>query len=593
MSRDEWEQHPGHATDSIPVPYRAIAFDYDGTLASRARPDNGVLDALSDARRMGMRLLLVTGRIMSELRHDFPDVDTWFDAVVAENGAVLVRSGVSRVLGRPVSCELARAVTGSGTHVRTGEALLACDAAHATVVLEQIRRLGLDCQLVYNRDALMVLPSGVCKGSGLLVALDELGISRHDTIAVGDAENDHSMFDQCELGVAVANAVASLKRRADIVLDEPDGDGVVNLIRRVTFPSGRRPQPARWAVTVGIDDANALVTLPAAGANILISGSSKTGKSYLGGLFAEGIISLGYSALIIDFEGDHAGLADLTDVLVVGGVHRLPDPAEITNVLQKGVATVVVDLSLLSHENQDDYAEQLIDEVNRHRRATGLPHWLILDEAHRPFAPQRSTRPELSVAGNCFITWRPTHLPPDVLNAIDIVVVLGGRESTNEVDDACIRFIADWLPDLWSDPVWPPMSDDGGQQGVVFDRGTSIARRIDLLPRQTAHVRHWHKYAEATLPAAGWFHLRDIRGDPTGEVACNVSQLHRLLSCAPDLVIAHHAGRNDLSEWARQVLQDASLERAFREAERLHAEMGDTSATRDHLLSAIAERYAE
>ena len=82
-------------------------------------------------------------------------------------------------------------------------------------------RLGLDCQLVRNRSVLMILPAGVTKGTGLLEALAVVGLSRHNAIGLGDAENDHSLLDVCEVGVAVANAVDAIRAHADIVLTLP------------------------------------------------------------------------------------------------------------------------------------------------------------------------------------------------------------------------------------------------------------------------------------------------------------------------------------------------------------------------------------
>ena len=38
---------------------------------------------------------------------------------------------------------------------------------------------------------------GVSKGSGLFGGLGDLGISHHNTIAIGDAENDHSLLEAC------------------------------------------------------------------------------------------------------------------------------------------------------------------------------------------------------------------------------------------------------------------------------------------------------------------------------------------------------------------------------------------------------------
>ena len=51
----------------------------------------------------------------------------------------------------------------------------------------------------------MILPAWVTKGAGMTEALADMGLSRHNAIGVGDAENDHSLLDACEVGAAVAS----------------------------------------------------------------------------------------------------------------------------------------------------------------------------------------------------------------------------------------------------------------------------------------------------------------------------------------------------------------------------------------------------
>ena len=196
--------------------FRAVAIDYDGTLTEGDRPDEGLLAALAEVRASGRKLVLITGRILAELRRIFPDFEERFDVVVAENGAVLHRDGVSRALGAPVPFELDQPLVERGVPFRRGQVLLDCDAVHEVTVFQELHRIGSDCQLVRNRSALMVLPAGISKGSGLFEALGELGVSHHSAIGIGDAENDLSLLEQCELGVAVENAVASLKQRAAV-----------------------------------------------------------------------------------------------------------------------------------------------------------------------------------------------------------------------------------------------------------------------------------------------------------------------------------------------------------------------------------------
>ncbi len=176
-------------------------------------------------------MILATGRVMDDLRAVFPQVEEHVDAVVAENGAIMVTPVGVRLLAPPVNRSVSLALTARGVSHRDGQVLIACSAADEPAALEVVRELGLDCQLVRNRSEMMILPAGVTKGAGVREALDDLGLSPHNTIGVGDAENDHSLLDVCEIGVAVANAVDAIKAHADVTLGAPDGQGVAELLR--------------------------------------------------------------------------------------------------------------------------------------------------------------------------------------------------------------------------------------------------------------------------------------------------------------------------------------------------------------------------
>jgi hypothetical protein len=241
--------------------FRAVAVDYDGTLAEgQIVPDT--LAALADARARGIRVILVTGRIMNELRTVFPEVEDHVDAVVAENGAVLVTPVGVRQLAAQVDRAVSVALGARGVVHRTGQVLVACGAVDEPAALEVIRGLGLDCQLLRNQGELMILPAGVTKGSGLLEALADLGLSHHNTIGVGNAENDHGLLDVCEIGVAVANAVDAIHAHADLTLALPDGQGVADLLRGPLLTGRAHIHPRRWQITLGIDQSGETVTSP-------------------------------------------------------------------------------------------------------------------------------------------------------------------------------------------------------------------------------------------------------------------------------------------------------------------------------------------
>jgi hypothetical protein len=195
--------------------------------------------------------VLVTDRIGIELEAEFPDITTQFDGVVLENGAVTEIDGTSSALAAPVDTTLDDALTMRGIPYRRGEVRLAADSKHTATVVEVLGELGLDCQIVHNRAALMVLPAGVSKGTGLESVLATMNLSPHNAVAVGRCRNDLSLFAIAEIGVAVANAVPSVRRHADLVLEEQDGAGVAALLTGPYLSWARRWCPPRRWIDIG------------------------------------------------------------------------------------------------------------------------------------------------------------------------------------------------------------------------------------------------------------------------------------------------------------------------------------------------------
>jgi len=215
--------------------YLALACDFDGTLAHDGVVENAVIEALVRCRSTGRKLLMVTGRELADLRTTFSRPDL-FEQIVAENGATLYRpaTGDERALAEPPSRTFVNALRERGVNpLATGRVIVATRTPHETTVLETIRDLGLELQVIFNKGAVMVLPSGLNKASGLAAALAELGIAPHSVVAVGDAENDHALLEFAGLGVAVANAVPTLSERADLVTAGRNGAGVIELIDRI------------------------------------------------------------------------------------------------------------------------------------------------------------------------------------------------------------------------------------------------------------------------------------------------------------------------------------------------------------------------
>ncbi len=215
--------------------YAALATDYDGTIATAGAVDGPTLAALRRARAGGLRLLLVTGREVPSVHERFPPVAEVFDRVVAENGAVLYdpATGADRLLCDPPPGALVAELTRLGVPLWVGQSVVATREPHGAAVRDALARLGLDWRVTMNNDAVMVLPPGVTKASGLAAALADLGLAAGRTVGVGDAENDLDLLRACGLGVAVANALPVVKAAAGWVTAGKRGAGVAELIDRI------------------------------------------------------------------------------------------------------------------------------------------------------------------------------------------------------------------------------------------------------------------------------------------------------------------------------------------------------------------------
>jgi hypothetical protein len=178
------------------------------------------VEALKRVSASGRKLILATGRQLTELQEVFPEYAV-FDRIVAENGAVLYRPDTreSKLLANPPPPEFVAELRRRGVQpLSLGQCIVATWHPFASTVLEVIRDMGLELQIILNKDAVMVLPSGVNKGSGLQIALNELRFSPHNTVGVGDAENDDAFLAMCGCSVAVANALPGsegARRRGD------------------------------------------------------------------------------------------------------------------------------------------------------------------------------------------------------------------------------------------------------------------------------------------------------------------------------------------------------------------------------------------
>jgi hydroxymethylpyrimidine pyrophosphatase-like HAD family hydrolase len=239
----------------------ALAADYDGTLAHHGSVEDSTLAALRRVRASGRRLILVTGRALPSLFRTFAHTSL-FDLVVAENGGLLYEpaTGRERALAEPPPQSLVASLRAAGVDpISVGRVVVATVEPHHLAALEAIHALGLGHKVVFNKGAVMLLPAGVDKASGLAEALRELGLDPQSVVGIGDAENDHALLRSCGFGAAVANALPALQERAHYVTRGARGEGVAELIERLVTSDleglGREPAaaPAAHAVSAEVD----------------------------------------------------------------------------------------------------------------------------------------------------------------------------------------------------------------------------------------------------------------------------------------------------------------------------------------------------
>src|SRR5262249_32812176 len=257
--------------------------------------------ALQKLRDSGRKLIMVTGRELPDLKRVFPHFEL-FDKVVAENGALLYSpsSEEERPLAAPPSADFVHELEQRGVApLSVGRSIVATWEPHQATVLDVIKKHGLELEIIFNKGAVMVLPSGINKATGLCEAVAELGLSTHNVAGVGDAENDHAFLKACGLSVAVDNAIPAVKETAQLVTKAARGTGVEELIAAIL--EREKELSAHLGVAIGREGKDRPVELMPQEV-VLISGKSGIGKSTLATALTERFVEKKFQFSVFDPE---------------------------------------------------------------------------------------------------------------------------------------------------------------------------------------------------------------------------------------------------------------------------------------------------
>jgi hypothetical protein len=499
-------------------------------------------------------------------------------------------TGHTTVLAPPVPQAFVARLNELAIPFRVGQCLVDAEASSADRILDAIRELELPIVLSFNRSRVMALGQGVSKATGLGAALAVIRASARNTLAIGDAENDHELLRFAEVGVAVEWGSRSLQAASDFVIAGNDPSAVAAFITRVAA-SGRLPVPvrARRRLLIGHTEDDREFSLGVRGRNVLIVGETNSGKSWLAGLLCERLILHGYSLCVIDPEGDYRTLDALPGVRVLGGEEPPPAPRALLHALRYPDRSVVIDLSCMEHDAKLEYIRSVLPALNVMRRRTGTPHRIVIDEGHY-FLRDAIARGllDLDFNGYTVVTYWPSQLPAELVAATEVILVtresnLGEIEALRQHCDACRHLeSSDWLmlPDLRIDQaVALPVTDEAGTE----------LRRFVIGERLTPHVRHRQKYVDVPVPDHHAFvfesgHRKEVvRAHTLREFASVVETLD-------ERDAGGYLRRGDFSRWMSDVFGDHALARELKGYEQRYAK-GNYREVLGDVVAAIDSRY--
>lgn len=571
--------------------FSVLAVDYDGTIANDGRIAPDVRSAIEEVRSSGVITILVTGRILSDLRRLMGDFDL-FDAIVAENGAVLSFPGTGRsaILCNPPPRAFVERLRQRGLDIVCGECIVEADANLAGEILKVIQELEAPLVLLFNQGRVMVLPQAVSKATGLRAALTQLRRSAHNAIAIGDGENDHQLLETCEVAAAVGWGSPLLKAAADTIIEGQYPKAIAEYIRSSAQQSKLPSDIDRHRILLGRTSNGKPLEMAVTGRKVLIAGDPQTGKSWTAGVICEQLIQRRYSVCVIDPEGDYSTLETLPGVILLGGDDPPPRVRDLTKTLRNPEVSIVVGLSKMRPQEKRDYVCSLLMMLAALRREVGIPHHIVIDEAHYFLSGAEVIRLlDFELSSYTLISYRASGIHPNILKALNSIIV---TRLTNTEEVQSLKRLRGGKE---GDGEWESLLGNLALEEAALlphpgDPDRSVMRFYPA-SRLTAHVRHLNKYLDVPLPEQDSFVFK-WNGTPTGRNARTIKEFVAVLSETPAEMLDGHLQRSDFSRWIKEVFRDSVLASQIREVEASY-QLGHLPDINDALIQIVQERYAE
>ncbi len=265
---------------------KLIAIDMDGTLLNPQHLITpGVKSALDRARQQGVSIVLATGRPFVGVQRYLMELNLQEDQYCISNNGALVQRAIDGECVAEVTLtfddylyveQLARE---SGVHFQAfdkshlytpnkdiseytiHEASLTGIPVRYRSVDEMDRNMRFPKLMMIDKPALLdsaierlpdharetytilksapyyleILDRRVNKGQGVKMLAEKLGLRQEEVMAIGDQENDLAMIEYAGTGVAMGNAIESVKKIAQFVTKTNMEDGVAHAIEELVL----------------------------------------------------------------------------------------------------------------------------------------------------------------------------------------------------------------------------------------------------------------------------------------------------------------------------------------------------------------------
>ena len=538
--------------------FHILATDYDGTLAHNERVLKETFKKLEHMKLSNRKLVLVTGRELPDLERVFPEYRV-FDHIVAENGALLYTpsNGEEELLGEAPGEAFVKALKEKGVApISVGKVIVATWEPHENAVLEVIKASGIERQVIFNKGAVMILPPGINKATGLQTLLQQLYLSPHNTVAIGDAENDTAMLQIAECSVAVSNALPALKETVHLVTKGDHGKGVSELLDALVDDDLAvvTEKQMRNNIPLGSYNDGSMFSIQPYRPGILLTGESGGGKSTFTVAISESLVKTGYQFCLIDPEGDYL---ELPGTVIIGNETAVPATEEIAELLRNPKQNVVACIMSIPMEDRSAFFSKLLTVLMQLRKDYGHPHWLLIDEAHHLAPVGVDTLLFKDLDNFILISQVPDHISPDLLKKAGTIMVVG--ENTEEPVKQFCRICN------IENPEQIPAIQNG--EACIYDVDTgNTPYVIKYNPPQQLQQRHKRKYALGDMGDNSF--IFSGSENKLNLKANNLSMFVHIAEGVDDDTWNYHLQKKEYTKWFKEALHDDDLAAISKEAEK-------------------------